>query len=222
MEKRRTLGRFGTVLALAVIPTLGNSALGQAGIEAPIILPQVRTNPLSPHTLSFPSSKGEMGPPRLRLNFTGLLEDDSGPSSRPDRFQLFRMPTGFLSTPVGLDTDDDDSSENPTLTSPGTGQDRIQVAVGQDNPFFDFRYRGDPGGYGYYRLHAQYQLVDSNGGGLSLGTSSSYSCRFGGGWRGSRTHHPQSGFGLVSGFRKQFCDTWIRGQECSRDFQLDG
>jgi len=169
MEKRRTLGRFGTVLALAVIPTLGNSALGQAGIEAPIILPQVRTNPLSPHTLSFPSSKGEMGPPRLRLNFTGLLEDDSGPSSRPDRFQLFRMPTGFLSTPVGLDTDDDDSSENPTLTSPGTGQDRIQVAVGQDNPFFDFRYRGDPGGYGYYRLHAQYQLVDSNGGGLSLG-----------------------------------------------------
>jgi hypothetical protein len=169
MEKRRTLGRFGTVLALAVIPTLGNSALGQARIEAPIVVPQVRSDALSPYTLLFPSSTSEMGPPKLRLNFAGLLEDNSGSSSRADRFQLFRMPTGFLSTPVGLDTDDDDSSENPTLTSPGTGQDRIQVAVGQDNPFFDFRYRGDPGGYGYYRLHAQYQLADSNSGGLSLG-----------------------------------------------------
>jgi hypothetical protein len=110
-----------------------------------------------------------MGPPNLRLNFTGLLEDNSGSSSRPDRFQLFRMPTGFLTTPVGLDSDDDDPTNDLNLASTGQGPDRIQVAVGQDNPFFDFRYRGDPGGYGYYRLHAQYQLVDSNSGGLSLG-----------------------------------------------------
>jgi len=167
MERRRTLGRFWAVFVLAVIPTLGSTARGQAGITAPVILPQAAKNPFTPSTLLFLNSGCEIGPPSLRLNFASLIQDAPNSSSRPDRFQLFRMPTGFLTTPVGLDSDDDDPAD-PNSSSPSS-EDRLQVAVGQDNPFFDFRYRGDPGGHGYYRLHAQYQLVDSNSGGLSLG-----------------------------------------------------
>jgi len=167
MERRRTLGRFWAVFVLAVIPTLGSTARGQAGITAPVILPQAAKNPFTPSTLLFLNSGGEIGPPSLRLSFASLIQDAPNSSSRPDRFQLFRMPTGFLTTPVGLDSDDDDPVDPSSSSLPS--EDRLQVAVGQDNPFFDFRYRGDPGGHGYYRLHAQYQLVDSNSSGLSLG-----------------------------------------------------
>jgi hypothetical protein len=170
MQRRRTIGRFWTVFVLAVIPTLGGNARGQAGIDAPLILPRAAKDLLTPSTLLLPNSGSEMGPPNLRLNFASLIQDVPNSSSRPDRFQLFRMPTGFLSTPVGLDSDDDDPvNELTSPPAPSPGEDRLQVAVGQDNPFFDFRYRGDPGGCGYYRLHAQYQLIDSNSGGLSLG-----------------------------------------------------
>ena len=33
--------------------------------------------------------------------------------------------------------------------------------MGPDNPFFDLRQPGDPGGVGYYRVHTQVQLFDS-------------------------------------------------------------
>ena len=112
-----------------------------------------------------------IAPPSLRFNLGNPLQDDTSPPSRPDRFQLFRMPVGFLTNPVGLDSDDDDPLPNPeSATAPSfPGEDRIQLILGQDNPFFDFRYPGDPGGVGYYRLHTQYQLLDSSTGGLCLG-----------------------------------------------------
>ena len=37
----------------------------------------------------------------------------------------------------------------------------IQFGMGADNPFFDLRRPGDPGGIGYYRLNTQVALLDS-------------------------------------------------------------
>jgi hypothetical protein len=101
----------------------------------------------------------------------GIYAAETNLIDRPSRFQLFRMPPGYLCEPVGLDAGDD-----PTLlleaTSPfhqsAPGEDRLQVVLGSDNPFFEFRPRRDPGGAGYYRLDYQYQLVDARKTGLCL------------------------------------------------------
>lgn len=160
MESRRFTQQFWNLLALAAIGVFVRPGQAQTPIDPPLVLPLGTTN----------SIRSVNSPPDLRLNLGLNNPDDSTPSFRPDRFQLFRMPAGFLTTPPGLDSDDDDASNDPTvLTSPSPGDDRLQVLIGQDNPFFDFRYRGDPGGYGYYRLHAQYQLLNSNSGGLCMG-----------------------------------------------------
>jgi hypothetical protein len=89
------------------------------------------------------------------------------------RFPLFGMPVGFLYEPVGLENDDDPSPEDP-LAPAGTATDsladlKVQVALGSHNPFFDLRKAGDPGGVGYYKLHSQLQLFDSESAALSLG-----------------------------------------------------
>jgi hypothetical protein len=82
----------------------------------------------------------------------------SSPTSRANRIRIFRMMPGFLVDPVGLDSDD--PSNDPGVPSnPGT--DWVNLSVGNDNPFFDFRRPGDPGGVGYYRVHSQLQLFDS-------------------------------------------------------------
>jgi hypothetical protein len=41
--------------------------------------------------------------------------------------------------------------------------------MGLDNPFFDYRWRNDPGGVGFYKLHSQVQLVDQGRTSLCLG-----------------------------------------------------
>ncbi len=157
MERRRL---YWIILALTVFPPLVKPARGQAPADATLVLPQEARQPVS----------SLLSPPELRLNFRSLLSNTENSTPRPDRFQLFRMPAGFLTTPIGLDSDDDDPATGPDLpTVLSPGEDRLQVLLGQDNPFFDFRYRGDPGGIGYYRLHAQYQLLDSDTSGLCLG-----------------------------------------------------
>jgi hypothetical protein len=95
---------------------------------------------------------------------------DSGPlppSSR-QRIRLFRFAPGFLSDPVGLQ-DQDDSP--PGVASPLTplvqdtadnGPDWVQVAMGADNPYFDFRLPGDPGGIGFNRVVTQVQLLNTS------------------------------------------------------------
>jgi hypothetical protein len=78
--------------------------------------------------------------------------DASQPSrARPPRIQLFRITPAFLTDPVGLDADDPTPSSADNL-------DWLQVSLGNDNPFFDFRRPGDPGGVGYYKMHSQVQL----------------------------------------------------------------
>lgn len=96
------------------------------------------------------------------------------PSSRFARFRLFRMPSAFPSDPVGLDTDPDPPPDEAGSSMSAADFDpaldsRVQLTVGSDNPFFDFRRPGDPGGVGYYRLHSQVQLVDGECAGLCMG-----------------------------------------------------
>jgi hypothetical protein len=96
----------------------------------------------------------------------GLGASSSGPPpSNPQRIRLFRISPGFISDPVGLqDVDDSPPGSVPVDTpapTPDSGPDWIQVAMGTDNPYFDFRQRGDPGGLGFYRLNTQLQLVDT-------------------------------------------------------------
>jgi hypothetical protein len=85
--------------------------------------------------------------------------------------RLFRMPT---TDPVGLDLDNDTPANEaeaaggscqPDSTSDG----RLKVAIGSDNPYFDFRRPGDPGGIGYYRLYSQVLVFDNDKTGLSMG-----------------------------------------------------
>ena len=73
-----------------------------------------------------------------------------------NRIQLFGITPGFLSDPVGLA----DPSDSPAAAA-DQGPDWLQVTAGTDNPFFDLRNPGDPGGVGFYKLHTQVQLVDS-------------------------------------------------------------
>ena len=73
-----------------------------------------------------------------------------------NRFQLFGITPGFLSDPVGL-TDPND----PSTPADDSGPDWLEVTAGNDNPFFDLRSPGDPGGVGFYKLHTQVQLFDS-------------------------------------------------------------
>jgi hypothetical protein len=89
------------------------------------------------------------------------FSDPATPSApnRPDRIRLFRMVPGFLSDPVGLEDD-------PTVAPDGTplkaddGPNWLQLAIGNDNPYFDVRRPGDPGGIGYTRVLTQFQVLD--------------------------------------------------------------
>jgi hypothetical protein len=84
------------------------------------------------------------------------------------------MPTAIPSEPVGLDTDNDAVVNDADAGGAGNERDaardsRFKLAVGSDNPFFDFRRPGDPGGVGFYRLHSQVLLFDNQKTGLSMG-----------------------------------------------------
>jgi hypothetical protein len=88
------------------------------------------------------------------------------PAPARSRVRLFRFAPGFISDPVGLQDQDDAlpgtlSSTPPVPETPDNGPDWIQVALGADNPYFDFRRPGDPGGLGFHRLVTQVQLLDT-------------------------------------------------------------
>jgi hypothetical protein len=92
----------------------------------------------------------------------------AGPSERVPRLRLFRITPGFLADPIGLQDDDTGLPGAPTLsganlplTEPDDGPDWIQLGMGADNPYFDLRRPGDPGGFGYYRVNTQVSLLDS-------------------------------------------------------------
>ncbi len=101
--------------------------------------------------------------PVLPRDFSLLLPESDAATApaapRPNRIRLFRLTPGFLSDPVGLDTDD--TPTDPDTPQTDNGPDWINLTLGNDNPFFDIRRPGDPGGVGYYRVQSQIQLFDS-------------------------------------------------------------
>jgi hypothetical protein len=99
--------------------------------------------------------------------FTPVSQGTAAPASQPNRIRLFRIQPGFLCDPAGLDSDDKTSDDAPALDD--DGPDWLTVAVGNDNPYFDFRRRTDPGGVGYTRVATQMQLIDTNRTALSVG-----------------------------------------------------
>src|SRR5437899_511838 len=87
--------------------------------------------------------------------------DPSAPN-RPASVRLFSMPSALPVLPPGLDTDDGFGVTGcPGVRPDSRDDDRLQVGLGGDNPFFDFRRPGDPGGIGYYRLYSQMLLWGS-------------------------------------------------------------
>jgi hypothetical protein len=109
-------------------------------------------------------------PRDLGLNLDG---GDALLLSRSSMVRLFRMPTAFPLSPLGLDADDDlppnDDKVMGSRDANGSSDGRLLLSMGTDNPFFDFRRPGDPGGVGYFKLHSQYLIFDSPNSCFSLG-----------------------------------------------------
>jgi hypothetical protein len=85
------------------------------------------------------------------------------------RIRLFRFQPGFLNDPVGLNTDNDLFTPPGTPSAASDLDYRVNVSLSTDNPAFDFRRPGDPGGPGFYKLNSQWQLFDTGSTGLSIG-----------------------------------------------------
>ncbi len=124
-----------------------------------------------PQSLAQFSAFEDPTPPKLwEVNSgTGYISPSAAlASERVPRLRLFRITPGFLADPIGLQDDDTALPGAPNLsganvTPPATdnGPDWIQLGMGADNPYFDLRRPGDPGGFGYYRVNTQVSLLDS-------------------------------------------------------------
>jgi hypothetical protein len=91
-------------------------------------------------------------------------------SAQANRIRLFRIQPGFLSDPPGLDSDDKTPADNRMPDpEPDNGPDWLTVAVGNDNPFLDFRRPNDPGGVGFTKITSQVALFDTNKTACSIG-----------------------------------------------------
>jgi hypothetical protein len=101
--------------------------------------------------------------------------DETSPANRAARCRLFRMPSAYPETPVNIGPDSDAGGSDPNSTlspekdSDLTADGRLVAALGNDNPFLDFRRPGDPGGVGFARFHSQYLLVEGRSLGISVG-----------------------------------------------------
>jgi hypothetical protein len=98
------------------------------------------------------------------LNLWAATADPPPTPSRTPHIRLPRMPVTTLGDPLGLIDDDDAPSDPdaPISASPSGGDGSpFQVSMGNDNPFFDFRRRGTPGGVGFYKVQTQYQFLDT-------------------------------------------------------------
>jgi hypothetical protein len=103
------------------------------------------------------------------INLWAALADAPPTAPRTPRLRLPRMPLTSLGDPLGLTPDGDDPPPDPDApVLPDADLGRLQLSMGADNPFFDFRRRGSPGGVGYYKVHTQLQLFDTGTTGCAL------------------------------------------------------
>jgi hypothetical protein len=99
------------------------------------------------------------------------------PGSNTARVFMPGMMPGFISSsPIGMIPDEDvyppdDPGTAVVARSPleGSEPDWVRVDIGRDNPLFDLRRPGDPGGVGYYRLFSQMQVADWGSTSVCLG-----------------------------------------------------
>jgi hypothetical protein len=137
---------FALFLILATLGLEAGRAGGQERLE-PLI--NFENEPILPRRV-------------LLLDGAGSTAGATMASGRAVRFQMFGMPAAFLRDPVGLDTDDDNpatAAAEPFPGPDGPGDFPLGVALGADNPYFEFRMPGDPGGVGYQRVYTQYQVI---------------------------------------------------------------
>jgi hypothetical protein len=118
-----------------------------------------------------PGSRARAGDP-FDLDFGSVLPKDlndllqwtDSPAAptpvRPDRIRLFRIMPGFLAEPIGLQDDDPTVAPDGSPLKTDDGPNWVQLAIGNDNPFFDVHLPGDPGGIGYTRVQTQLQVLD--------------------------------------------------------------
>jgi hypothetical protein len=97
------------------------------------------------------------------------IESPQAAAGRVPRLHLFNMPSGFLYEPIGIDTDDGPADDPTQTQTNGSVTGPVQVVLGMDNPFFDYRWRHDAGGFGYYLLDSQVQLLDKGTTSMCLG-----------------------------------------------------
>jgi hypothetical protein len=115
-----------------------------------------------------PLLPGSLNAHRLRC---AAISDASCASSRDCPVRLFRMTTGYVTEPVSVpDTDTPAPADSAALpANEGETSGKFQVVAGNDNPYFDIRRPGDPGGVGYFRVQSQLQFVDTGRTGCTLG-----------------------------------------------------
>ncbi len=147
----RGRGRVSLRLVLAALPLL---CLGR---PAPL-----RAQPWVPWGDDRPAGAPDLAP--------WLAAPASSSSAPPpaNRVRLFRFQPGFLTEPLGLQDDDPPPEPGSQPPSLDTGPDWVSVSMGNDNPYFEFRQPGDPGGLGFYRVDTQVQLFDTGRTGCAL------------------------------------------------------
>lgn len=126
----------------------------------PAVSAQVAIVPIAPRPVL---ERGPLVPPDVVFSPGPTLPSSTPPVA--ERIRLFRIQPGFLSDPPGLDSDE----KSPLDAKEQDDLDFLNLAIGNDNPFFDFRQPGDPGGVGFTRVNTQVQLFDTNRTACSLG-----------------------------------------------------
>ncbi|MFO0879538.1 MAG: hypothetical protein U0840_19510 [Gemmataceae bacterium] len=129
---------------------------GLALLLALALLPTARGQP--------PSSPAEEAP---RLPFVALVPNADAASTSPSpisRNGRFRLAPGFLPDVRWLDGD-----TPPAPALPEEEPDWLSFSAGNDNPYFDLRKPGDPGGVGYARVHTHLALWENERTCLTLG-----------------------------------------------------
>jgi hypothetical protein len=106
--------------------------------------------------------------PVLPTDLSALTPPTTPSSAKNSRIQLFRIQPGFLVDPLGV-MDDDPTPTDPSAPASKDDTDWLNVTLGYDNPYFDMRQRGDPGGIGFYRVSSQVQLFDTDRTAFSFG-----------------------------------------------------
>jgi hypothetical protein len=131
-------GRGPSLSAVALLLALGRPAPAQPA------LPDLSRAPLLPPEVLYSSGPAP------------------APTSAPNRIRLYGIQPGFLSELPWLDKDDR-PPDDPRVPDPepDAGPEWLTITVGNDNPYFELRQPGDPGGVGYARVNTQVQIFDT-------------------------------------------------------------